>query len=104
MPTEVVTKSSRPLTSIGCESRLEQSPCDADGVLLVGRVRQDNGKLIAAHAAERVVFSQARFEAARQQRTKQAIAGVVPERVVHELEAIQVDEHQPHIAVVTARD
>ncbi len=87
----------------GMGKRAQETPRDADGILFIGEVRQDDGEFVAAHPAKRVIFAQTGFEPLADG-AEEAVAGVVAEGVIDELEAVEVDEHEADIAMLAARD
>jgi len=64
-----------------------------------GRVLEQHGELVAAHPRRKVVLAQRRAQPLRH-RHEQGIAGGVPERVVHALEIVEVEEHHGRRVVV----
>ena len=100
--------------------RLEDALGDALGVALVGHLRQQGDELVAAEPADRlegavrahahgleralehlVGVAHARAQAPRHL-DQQLVAGAVAERVVDDLEAVEVDQQQRHLVVEAA--
>ena len=74
---------------LGDEQRRHRAAGDRAGPSLeIGEQQQE---LVAAQARDRVGLTRAHAEALRQL-DQQLVAGVVPERVVHELEVVEVQE------------
>ncbi len=65
-------------------------------------VRQDHHELVAALARDGVHLAHARHEAARDV-LQDEVAGVVAQRVVHDLEAVEVEEEHRHVALLAPR-
>ena len=72
------------------------------GVLRCGEILGDDGKLIAAQAADQVRLADAFLEA-RRDLCEQRIAGGMAKRVVHVLEAVEVESEHRHQLAVTLR-
>ena len=68
----------------------------------LGDVAAHDRELVAAEAREPVAGAQHAVEAARRSR-EQLVAGLVAEAVVHDLEVIEVEEHEADARVVGAR-
>jgi hypothetical protein len=70
-----------------------------DGAELLGRadLLQQHDELVAAQARHHVARAQRLLEAQRRL-VQQLVAGFVAERVVDELEAVEVDEHHRDLA------
>ena len=83
------------------ERRAQAQPRGAGGRLVAGL--EDDRELVAAEARERVVAAQQGLQA-RADLAQHLVAGVVPERVVELLEAVEVDQQQRQlVAVVLGR-
>ena len=72
------------------------------GVVRPREVGDHDGELVAAQARHGVVPAHAVLEPAADLR-QQLVADLVAERVVHQLEAVQVHEQHPRAAVAAAR-
>src|SRR5690242_12042319 len=78
------------------ETRLEgalHSPRQLDCFLSPGRRGENQGEFIAAHARQRVAGTNDALHAMGQL-AEQLIARLMAQRVVYELEAVNVEEHQ----------
>ncbi|MNM29420.1 hypothetical protein D3C81_399610 [compost metagenome] len=75
---------------------------DQARILAVAQFRQHDGKFIAALARQRVAAAQAVLQAQRHL-LQQLVALDVAERVVDQLEAVQVDEHHGQFRQLAAR-
>ncbi len=97
----------------GRVERVEQALSNEGGIVGTTDVLGDDGELVAAQAGdgERTLFRGAGHgvdlaQAARQHRgdlLQQAVASLVPEAVVDHLEAVEVQEHQGHVAAAAPR-
>jgi len=74
-------------------TRLCSSLDDPPGIVLRGQVGKDERELVPAQPRHGIGLAHRIAEAFRDL-DEQRIAGVVPERVVHALEAVEIDEHQ----------
>ena len=70
--------------------------------LRIDGVRDHDGELVTAQARHSVGVAQALREPSSDL-FEQGVAGEMAERVVHHLEAVEIDEHQCHQAAVAAR-
>ena len=72
--------------------RLREHLGELDGSGRVGDARQEHAELVAAEPGDRVALAESALQP-RPERAEQEVAALVPERVVHVLEAVEVDEH-----------
>ena len=82
------------------ERRAQPQPGGARRRLVAGL--EDDRELVAAEARERVVVAQELLQA-RADLAQDLVAGVVAERVVELLEAVEVDQQQRELAVARGR-
>ncbi len=83
----------------GARNRIHHPLNQAHAQLFIKTLRQDQDKFIAAQPRDGVSFAGERFQAAGDL-FQQQIAGIMPERIVDEFKAVQVDEQYPHPVAV----
>ena len=94
MPTEVVTKSSLSSRRKGRADRFEDLVRDLESVLVGGQARDQHRELVAAQARHGVPLADAAAQPLGHS-PQQLVAGRVPERVVDDLESVEVEkEHR----------
>ena len=91
MPIELDTNSSRPASVERVGQRREHALGDDGRLARVGHVLEQHGELVAAHARHGVARAQRRVQAPGDG-LQQLIADLVAERVVDDLEAVEVEE------------
>jgi len=75
---------------------------DPARVARLAEVREHHAELVAAEAADRVAAAH-RLRKPQRRRLQQAVAGIAPLGVVHQLEAVEVDEQHRHRTPDAAR-
>ena len=73
--------------------RIENAARDNGCILGRRNLRQNDGELVPAHAKHQFAAAQARLDACRD-RFQQQVTRVMPEAVVNDFEAVEVEEHQ----------
>ena len=101
IPIEALTTTGRSPTTTGASKRRQQPLGDLDRPALAGQPLAQQRELVAAHPRERVALVHQRAEPQRDL-GQQLVAARVPERVVDELEAVDV-EHQHGDRAAVAR-
>jgi hypothetical protein len=91
--------SARPTTGAG--DRVQQALGELGGVVLVADAGAEHGELVAAEAGHQVVLAHGPAEPVGHV-DQQQVARLVPERVVDQLELVEVEEDQGDLAAVAA--
>ena len=102
MPIEAVVWHSWPASSMGSASAVKQPGRDALDVVDLAALVEDHHELVAAEARHDVACPQRAAQPVRHFEQEQ-IAGLMAERIVDDLEAVEIDEQHRETVIVALR-
>ena len=96
IPTLAVTETCRPPTWNGSWKAADDAARHRLDLERTFDVLEQHGELVAAESSEQVAFANAACEPLHD-RAQQHVAGLVAERLVHDLEPVEIEQQQRHV-------